>query len=52
MKFVKNNRLARSVPNFFYITEMVNRCSLRFYGCFSCIARIMPIIVYITATSV
>jgi hypothetical protein len=52
MKFVKNNRLARSVPNFIYITEMANRCSLTLYGRFLCIARIVPIIVYITAASV
>jgi len=52
MKFVKNNRLARTMPKKIYITEMVNHCSLTLYDRFLCIARIVPIIVYITATSV
>jgi len=52
MKFVKNNCLARTMPNFIYITEIVNRCSLILYGRFLCIARIVPIIVYITVASV
>jgi len=51
MKFVKNNRLARTMPKKIYITEIANRCSLILYGRFLCIARIVPIFVYITASS-